>query len=73
VDRLIARGHGPGVYDYGLSWFFECLRAANEADATQAKAERIRRAVRMVDMRLAVNGTQEAFRDRIDDLLRESL
>ncbi|MGE4536332.1 MAG: hypothetical protein AB7D37_04570 [Desulfovibrio sp.] len=71
MDRLVRRGHGPAVYGYGLSWFMRCLRAADAADSEARKDKLLERASRAVDMRLAMHGKAETFKDHLQDLLKE--
>lgn len=35
---VIAAGHGPATYDYGLTWFLRCLEAVEALEQSDLKA-----------------------------------
>lgn len=65
------RGHGPAVYEFGWDWFLRCLRVADEAESRGDRIERLKRAQRAVDLRLAMHGDGKDFDEHVRTLLKE--
>jgi len=67
----MARGHGPAVYEYGMSWFMRCLSVADVAETDKCKRRRLYRAGVMADIRVAIYGDTETFKKHLTTLTGE--